>query len=130
MPTPAAWQAAIQRNGFDVDLDVNFDPATHSGFLPARYRDRDAGFEFLLHDVVPGEMGSEERIAAADGYDQCVSLITHSDLAEAISATIGAGVLAELTGGLLWDDESGEGHPSQRAVEWARASEAETLRYL
>jgi hypothetical protein len=130
MPTPAVWQEALRRHGFDLKLD-DFDPASHSGFLPAQYRGRPAGFEFY-RDIIedPDDLGSDECAQAAADYDEYVSLVTHSNIYEALSATVAAGVLAELTGGLLWQDESGEGHPPEKAVPWARAVEREALASL
>jgi hypothetical protein len=123
MLSPAAWQDAIRRAGFPLTLDPDFDPATFSGFLPARYRERDAGFEYGFAPVDRSELGSGPRATAADGYDECVSFVTHSDMAELVSASISAAVLAATVDGLLWDDESGEGHPGRAALEWARALE-------
>jgi len=131
LPTPVQWQAAISSAGFDVALDTDFDPLTFSGFLPARYRGRAAGFEYYLQRIAgPDDLGSDHRAAAAAGQELCITLVTHSDMAEALSASLAAAALAELTAGVLFEDESDEAHPASAAAAWAREGEAEGLRYL
>jgi len=132
LPTPVDWQAAIRAAGFEVELDTDFEPRTFSGFLPATYRGRSAGFEYSLDPITTGaaDLGSERRIAAAAGHDRCITLVTHSNMAEAISAAVAAGALAALADGVLFDDESDEAHPASAATAWARSAEAEALPYL
>jgi hypothetical protein len=42
----AQWQAAIRQANFDLVLNFDFDPLTASGFLPAKYKGEDSGFEY------------------------------------------------------------------------------------
>jgi hypothetical protein len=42
-----------------------------------------------------------------------------------VSAVLAAAALAELTGGVLFDDESDEAHASSAAITWARGVEAD-----
>src|SRR5215471_10845093 len=94
LPTPVDWQAAIRAAGFEVELDTDFEPRTFSGFLPATYRGRTAGFEYYLDQIAgTADLGSERRTAAASGQELCITLVTHSDMAEAISASVAAGAL-------------------------------------
>jgi hypothetical protein len=130
-PTPVEWQDVIRAAGFDVQLDTDFDFQTFSGFLPATYRGAPAGFELSFERIAAdGSLGSKERTAAAAGADSCAMLVTHSNLREMVSAALAAAVLAALTGGVLFDDESNEAHSSSEAAVWARAVEKETTPHL
>jgi hypothetical protein len=73
LPPPIEWQAAIRSAGFDVELDTDFDPRAFSGFLPAKYRGRAAGFEYYLDQVSGMDLGSEGRAAGASGQDLAIS---------------------------------------------------------
>jgi hypothetical protein len=131
LPTPTEWQAAIRGAGFAVELDTDFDPRTFTGFLPATYRGLAAGFEYYLDEVAgTTDLGSERRVAAASGQELYVTLVTHSSMAETLSATLAAAVLAEVTAGTLFDDESDEAHPGASATAWARSQEAEGIPFL
>ena len=125
LPTSIDWQAAIRKAGFAVEMETDFDPRADSGFRPATYRGLTAGFEYNLSQVAAGGLGSKQNQAAAAGYELCVELVTHSNMAEMVSAALAAGALAELTGGVLFDDESGEAHAGSAAISWARGVEAE-----
>jgi hypothetical protein len=131
LPTPVEWQDAIRGAGFQVELDTDFDPRTFSGFLPAKYRELTAGFEYSLEEIAgTADLGSEQRTAAASGQELCMTLVTHSSMAETISAALAAGALAALTNGVLFDDESDEAHPASAATQWARDVEADGIPHL
>jgi len=49
LPSIAAWQQAIDAEGFDLKLDPEVELATASGFLPAKLRGKKSGFE-IYHD--------------------------------------------------------------------------------
>ena len=51
-------------------------------------------------------------------------------MAETLSAAIAAGVLADISGGVLHDDEAGDEHPGAAAIPWARSVEQDGARYL
>ena len=110
LPAPLEWQEAIRANGFDVELDCDFDPVIFSGFLPARHKGRDAGFEYY-YDAE----GSEEAF---------VSLVWAGRAREGASAVVAAACLCQLTGGELEDTEAGEKVSASDAVAWARREEA------
>ena len=123
MPSPPAWAKAIRSNGFDLDMDSDFDPASFSGFLPCKYGGVDAGFEFLMDAVSSPEL--DENAAARIGHrDTRVDFVTHSDLRELAASMIAAGVLCAMSDGVLWETEAGEIVPASRALEWARSGEA------
>lgn len=113
LPTPSTWQDAIRANGFSLEVDQGFDPATPSGFLPARYMGKDTGFEYYC-----------ER----DGNDFTrVSLRWSGDPREAVSAIIAAACLCQLTGGELFDPQSGDTISAAETIAWARRCEADLL---
>jgi hypothetical protein len=122
MPTLRQWQDAIRQRGFDVEL-VHFDPLTDSGFRPATYRGRPAGFEYGLSKLDPDEWDDDIREAAAE-KDSYVDFTTHSDLAEFVSAVIAAGVLAEIADGVVFDDGA-QIIRGAVATSWARDVEKE-----
>ena len=112
-----------------MQLDKDFDVRAFSGFLPAVYCGRKAGFEFSLFDVNLDEFDGAKREAARK-WTKGVELTTHSDVAEAVSAAIAGGVLAELAGGVLHDDQSGETFQPNEAAEWSKAIETECRPHL
>jgi hypothetical protein len=69
-------------------------------------------------------------VAAAAHFDLCVRLLTHSNLAETISAALAAAALAHLAGGTLFDDEAGDAHSASEARTWARDVERAAAPYL
>lgn len=109
MPSPDKWADAIRAAGFDLELYRDFEVGAHSGFLPCTYKGLPSGFELFF------EAGG------------AVSFVTHSDMSEAISAAIAAGVLCEMTGGKLIDNGDEPPIEATAAVTWARNTEAECL---
>jgi hypothetical protein len=122
MPTLQAWQEAIRQRGFDVEM-MDFDPLTDDGFRPATYRGRPAGFEYGFSKLDPDDWEDDIREAAA-GKDSHTDFITHSDLGELVSAVIAAGVLAEITDGVVVDEEA-QTFRGAAATSWARDVEKE-----
>ena len=118
MLTPADWVSAIQAAGFPADLDVNFDPLSHSGFLPCSYRDEDAGFEYFFSSL--SESGLKLDAAQLGTRDFVASFVTHSRHGDLCAATAAASALASATDGVLYDAEGGELVHSERSLEWAR----------
>jgi hypothetical protein len=129
MASPAEWARAIRSNGFDADLDVDFDPDTFTGFLPCRYRGKDAGFEFFSHPVDPSELPDHVTVRLG-ARDTMLSFVTHTDLCALATSTIASAVLCAMSDGLLWETEGDELVAAARAVEWARAGEGEVLAAL
>jgi hypothetical protein len=123
MPSPTAWAHEIRTRGFAMDLDVDFDPKTFSGFLPCVHQGHPAGFEYFFQP--DAELDDELRRAAGRARTLEVSLVTHSDMRELVSSMIASGVLALLTDGVVWSDEAGESYSGPDAIDIARATEAE-----
>jgi hypothetical protein len=111
LPSPQVWQDSISDNNFAVDIDCDFDPVTFTGFLPARYRGKPAGFEYYY------ECESVEQ--------SCVSLRWAGRAHEAVSGLIAAACLCHLTAGQLMDTEAGETLEPGSVIAWARQHETD-----
>ena len=122
MPSPSAWQQAIRDAGFPVELDADFDPDTASGFRPCQYRGAVSGFEYFASRLLPADAA---EVGAPPGSDFSVTLVTHSDLKEFACSAVAAGALAQASGGLLVDPQSGESFPAAEAMAWAAEQFAE-----
>lgn len=123
MPSPADWAKAIRSNGFDMEMDSDFDPASFSGFLPCKYGASDAGFELFTEAVSDSEL--DEHVAAQIGRrDTRIDFVTHSELRELATSMIASAVLCAISDGVLWETEADEIIPASRALEWARTEEA------
>jgi hypothetical protein len=116
MPTPSAWQDAITASGLPVELDTDFDPDTFSGFLPCMIRGAASGFEYFADELSADDAAELE---APKGSDFSVTLVTHSDLKEFACSAVAAGVLAKVSGGLLFDPQSGDSIPADEALAWS-----------
>lgn len=123
VPSPEVWANEIRARGFAMDLDRDFDPTTFSGFLPCVHQGQPSGFEY---DFQPeAELEDDVRRAAGDQRTLAISFVTHSDLRELVTAMIASAVLAQLSDGVVWSDESGEVLSGPDAIELARETEAE-----
>ena len=124
MPTPAVWAREIRARGFAMDLDVDFEPNTFSGFLPCVHQGQPAGFEYFYQPDV--ELDTDQRAAAGERTLE-VSFATHSDMRELVSSMIASAVLAVLSDGIVWSDEAGESYSGAAALDIARETEAEVV---
>jgi hypothetical protein len=117
MPTPAAWARAIRDLGFAAALDEDFDVDQHTGFLPCRYGDKDAGFEYFAGELSPDERSD---LGVPEQFDFSVTFRTHSDMDELATSVICAAVLCHLTQGVLVDPQAGDEIEAASALEWAK----------
>lgn len=106
-----------------MELDVDFDPKTFSGFLPCKHHGQPAGFEYFFQP--DAELDDDVRSAAGAQRTLEISFVTHSDMRELVSAMIASGVLALLSDGIVWSDESGEAFSAPDAITLARETEHE-----
>lgn len=106
-----------------MDLDVEFDPKTFSGFLPCVHQGHPSGFEYYFQP--DAELDDELRRAAGSKRTLEISFVTHSDMRELVSAMIASGVLALLSDGIVWSDESGDAFSGPDAISLARETEGE-----
>ena len=92
VPDREAWQDAIDRCGFDFQLDPELKPFEDSGFLPCKLMGREAGFE-ISYDGSP-EMMAQIRDIAPD-KDYCVSFRWGGSMVECASVMIASYALAK-----------------------------------
>ncbi len=117
MPTPDRWAKAIVEAGFDVQLDMDFDVDSFTGFLPCKYKRVESGFEYFA-----SQLSKEERaeLELPDSYDFGVTLVTHADLREAAVALVAAGVLCKITSGVFVDPQEGESRSAADVMDYVR----------
>ena len=106
LPTPQQWSEEIKAHGFAMEMDIDFDIVEHEGFLPCKYKDEDAGFEYWTEDVDLNELLEEGMITpeeAAQLGDRCfmVTLTTYAEIKEYMTAMIASAVLCEISDGML-----------------------------
>lgn len=122
LPAPARWARAIREAGFELQIDADFDWADVEGFLPARYKGEDAGFELYTQAFDLSGLSPREREELQD-RSLLVTLVTHADMREYMSSMIASAVLCAIADGRL--AEGGE-PPFIRAADalgWARDCE-------
>ena len=124
MPTPSGWQKAILNAGFPVEFDHEFDSDTHSGYLPCKLRGVASGFEYFVAPLT-----ADERLAAGAPAesDFSVTLVTHSDLGEFACSLAACSALAQASGGLLVDPQSGESFSASDVLAWASGQFVEAV---
>jgi hypothetical protein len=116
MPSPSAWQQAINDMGLPVEIDTDFDADTFIGFLPCKLRGALSGFEYFASRLSSTEAA---EVGAPEGAEFSVTLVTHSDLNEFACSAVAAGALARRSGGLVVDPQSGESFKAADAADWA-----------
>jgi len=119
LPTRAKWQSAIEKAGFDLVLD-DFDWPSQSGYLPARYRGEESGFECMVEDARP--VAKQLGVKLPESNDVVVSFIFGSDVTESHAATAASAVLAECVGGAYFDEYSDEILDGATAINIAKDS--------
>ncbi len=122
MPLPEQWANGIREAGFPVDLDADFNVDTFTGFLPCRLEKKPSGFEYFSNVLSRQE---QAELNAPQGCDFCVTLVAHSDMLECATSTIAAGILCQLSGGILFDPQSGDSYTADTALKWVREQLAE-----
>ena len=115
------WGATAKSLGFDIEFEHGVDLKDVGGFLPCKYKGKDAGFEYgygLLEGEELSEWGTGDPSRPA-----CVSFATRSDFREFATSMISAAVLCHITGGVLRDADGETQIPDSKAIEWAREGE-------
>jgi hypothetical protein len=108
--------------GFEVELDREFDPGSFSGFLPCP--DENAGFEYSIGSLaseLPAMRLRPEQQRQLAGVDALVefNFRTEADLRVAQAAS---SVLATITAGYVLDGESGGLMSAEQSLAWARGA--------
>jgi hypothetical protein len=124
LPMVQEWQHALDLAKTGIVLEDIGDLRKHTGYLPAKFKGHESGFEWfygLVKDTFgdkPSEIG--DRTHAAD-------LVTHSDMRERICALMAGAVLTKLADGLFLDEDSNGFIDGEKAMDLAR--QAETMEF-
>jgi hypothetical protein len=120
LPTLTAWADALAKAGFALSFPVTVDLEKHSGYLPVLLGEEESGFEFFISKLDERDADLFEEVQSMVPKASLeVNLVCHG-MQECLTATAAAAVLAELTGGLFSDPQSGEFLQGQEAILRAR----------
>src|SRR5712691_868894 len=117
----AEWQRAIDAEGFDLRLDASRPFDALSGHLPAQRGEQHAGFECDHWD--PKDVMDEESCADIDfgrRWTQALAFRFGGDFHALWGAYAAAAAYARATEGVVFDGESGEVLPPEKAAQEAR----------
>jgi hypothetical protein len=103
LPTPFIWQNAIRDAGFQMEIDSDFDPYHHGGFLPCSVEGKESGFEYYTDVHKDPKSLNFPNIRE---LEMAVSFVTHSDFLELACAVMASGVLCLISNGTLLETES------------------------
>lgn len=123
LPTVAEWQKALDRAAVEIQLEDVGGLRTHEGYLPAVHRGNSSGFEWC-YGTIADNFGAEPPAGLGD-RQHVIDFITHSDMRELVCAMVAGAVLAQLTDGLVFDEESGNLIKGDAAMEIAKRVEAQ-----
>jgi hypothetical protein len=119
LPAADDWARMIREAGFAVDLSTEFEPRSHSGYLPCP--DDRTGFEYYLESFDEPTMEIGEVGARAIGpRDMVASLRFSGRPSDRSAAAAAAATLAAMTDGVLFDTEPGHFIAADEALAWAR----------
>jgi hypothetical protein len=116
MPSPRGWAEAIDRAGFPLSLDTDFDVNRATGFRPCRFRGKPSGFEYYSAPLTDED---RQVFGLPAGFDFSVNLLAHADGNEWESAVVAAGVLCWLGQGVLHDPQAGAQFSAAEVLSWA-----------
>ena len=118
VPTRDQWQQAIDCVGFDLKLDLKFEPRTNVGFVPCKLNGAESGVEMYFDDSTEF-MGTFRAIAAE--RDCCISFRWASSIEEAACAMIASFALAsEYDAVVSFEGES----PYEKLADFRRDTDA------
>lgn len=118
MITGTQWSQSIEKHGFPVGIDGDFDPMTFTGLLPCKYRKRKTSFIFW--------QGTTDEVEWEDGppcdfedRDFSVNLEIRGGQYAYLVAAVSAAVLAHETNGIVVDADGETVIPGHEALKWA-----------
>jgi hypothetical protein len=119
LPSGTEWARLLREGGFPTQLDPQFEPRTHSGYLPCP--DERTGFEYYLEpfDTPTPEIG-EEGAKVIGPRNAVVSLRFSGRRTDQEAAASAAATLAAMSDGILFDSEPGHFISAADALAWAR----------
>jgi hypothetical protein len=115
------WQAALDSAGTNVVLDKINDLRTHTGYLPATHRGYPSGFEWYYGPIAENFGGD-----LPDGIGNrthAINFVTHSEMRELVCGMLAGAALAQISDGVVLDEESGELISGDAALKMARDNE-------
>ena len=126
LPAAADWARVMREGGFETQLDPQFEPRAHSGYVPCP--DERIGFEYYLEpfDAPTPEIG-EEGAKVIGSRNAVVSLRLSGRRLDREAAASAAATLAAMTDGILLDSETGHFISSAEALAWARSERYQPL---
>jgi hypothetical protein len=126
LPSASDWARVLREAGFETQLNTQFEPRSHSGYLPCP--DDRTGFEYYLEAFAAPtvEIGAE-GLEVIGGRDAMASLRFSGRPPDRTAATAAAATLAAMTDGVLFDSESGHFIAAADAMAWARTEKYQPL---
>lgn len=119
LPAATDWARVIREAGFEVQLSTEFEPGSHSGYVPCP--DDRTGFEYYLESFATPTLEIGEVGARAIGQRHTVvSLRVSGRPADRTAAAAAAATLTAMTDGVLFDTEPGHFIAADQALAWAR----------
>jgi hypothetical protein len=119
LPVAADWARTIREAGFDVQLNIDFDPGSFSGYLPCP--DERTGFEYYLESFTTPTVEIGDAGARAIGSRNTVTTLRFSGRgSDRDAASAAAATLAAMSDGVLFDTEPGHFIAASEALAWAR----------
>ena len=110
LPSIAAWQEAIDAEGFDLILDQEVQFEAVRGFLPAMLYGKQSGFE-CYHDDFSELKGTYDNVPyfkSCPGWKQVLSFRWGSLAHEGVSVFMATIAYAKATEGVVYDPEEGK----------------------
>jgi hypothetical protein len=126
----AAWQEAIDIEGFKLKLDPTVQLETASGFLPALLHNKKSGFE-SYHDDARELMETYAHLPTLDfghRWKYALSFRWGSLAHEGVAVFMAATAYAQATGGAVFDPQEGKMLALDECREIARKWEKEEFR--
>jgi hypothetical protein len=119
LPTGADWSRVLREGGFETQLDPDFEPRTHSGYLPCP--DERTGFEYYLEPFdAPTPESGEEGAKVIGKRNAVVSFRFSGRPSDREAAASAAATLTAMSDGILFDSEPGHFISAADALSWAR----------
>ena len=112
MLSPANWQQAISKSGFDLRLNCDFDQFTFTGFLPCKLQERTTGFEYYFSPKEDVAAPGTYLAPVTEPFDSVVSFVWGGNFNELTAVLMASAALADSCNSLLHlvgDDSSVKG---------------------
>jgi hypothetical protein len=114
LPSIAAWQQALDREGFDLVLDAGRPFARLQGHLPATWRGRPAGFECDHWNPDDVLKGSRQTKFEGD-WKYCLAFRWGADPRACLGVYMAAAAYAKATDGVVFDCDTSKVLTPQQA---------------